>query len=114
MTGEEAVDILPASIRVGPFDYAIRKMPTLEANCRNVYGECSNREMHIRMSGEGFPDAVKAADTFIHELNHAIWFSFGVEDDDKQERTVNLMSTGWTSVYRANPWLLGWLTDCLK
>lgn len=112
MTGVEAVAKLPVSIRVGPFDFEIEKWNPVAAEESRRYGECSTRGQVIRIRSD-MTNAVKAADTFVHELSHAIWWVYGIEDSDSEERTVNLSSTGWVSTYRSNPWLLGWLAGCL-
>lgn len=113
LTGEQAVERLPASIRVGPFDYEIVKMTSRESSALRRWGEFSSLEAKIRIS-TNFPTPVKAVDTLLHEVGHAIWFAWGIEKGDDEERTVGNAATGWVSVYRDNPWLLDWLKECLK
>lgn len=113
MTGEQAAAKLPASVRIGPFDFTIELMSRHEATGRSRYGECAIVEQKIRVS-EDFASPVKAADTFIHECLHGLWWTMSLEDGDKQERIVCALSTALTILYRDNPWLLGWLADCLK
>lgn len=112
-SGGEAAARLPASIRVGPFDFEIVRMHHLEASSRGEWGSCALHSFKINIQ-DSLPSATKAADTFTHEVNHAIWWMMGLEEADKQERIVGNMATGWTMVYRDNPWLLGWLADCLR
>jgi hypothetical protein len=113
LTVEEALDALPGSIRVGPFDYAIERMNPREAAARDVYGLCSNAEYKISISPM-IGSAVKLVDTFLHEVGHAIYNYRHLEDEDKQERVVGNFSVGFTAVFRDNPWLLTWLADCLR
>ena len=103
---------LPPSIRVGAYDFELEKWHALTAAAVRRWGECSCTEMIIRIQ-QDMPTRIKAADTLIHEISHAIWWAFGVEDEDKEERTVNLSASGWTCVYRDNPWLLDWLKEAV-
>lgn len=112
MTGEQALIKLPTTIRVGPFDYALLRWTAIEASAAGRWGECSHRECAIRLSVT-VPTAIQMADCLIHEVGHAIWFSWNIEEKDETERVVTRMATGWISVYRDNPWLLGWLSECL-
>lgn len=113
LTGEQAVERLPHSIRVGPFDYVIEKMTSNQSGAMRRWGEFSSLEAKIRVS-TNFPTAVKAADTLLHEVGHAIWFAWGIEKGDDEERVVGNAATGWVTVYRDNPWLLDWLKECLR
>jgi hypothetical protein len=112
LTGEQAVAKLPASIRVGPFDYAIERMTSNQSASMRRWGEFSSMESVIRVS-TNFPTAVKAVDTLLHEVGHAIWFAWGIEKGDDEERVVGNAAMGWVTVYRNNPWLLGWIAECL-
>lgn len=102
------VQSLPRSIRIGPFDYQIEKWAPLASLAVHRWGECSSTELVLRIQVD-MPSPQKAIDTFLHEVSHAIFHVFGVEDGDKEERIVGLTATAWVQVYRDNPWLLKWL-----
>ena len=85
----------------------------MEASSRGEWGSCALHSFKINVQ-DSLPSSVKAADTFIHEVGHAVWWMMGLEDADKQERIIGNMAMGWVMVYRDNPWLLGWIADCLK
>jgi hypothetical protein len=104
---------LPAVIHVGGFDFRILLWDQFESNAARRYGECSTLEQTIRLA-RGFCSPEKAVDTFLHELLHAICWAFGREDEDKEERTVNLLATGLMSVHRSNPWLAEWIRVTLE
>lgn len=112
MTPAKLVASLPDTIRVGPFDMLILKMDEHRAAAEMKWGFFSSIEQVIAIQGP-MPTRQKAADTFIHEVNHAIWWAYGLEDEDKEERTVGTLATGWVQVYRDNAWLLGWLKKAL-
>lgn len=103
---------LPKTVRVAGYDFKIVVWQPLEAHSAHRYGECSTIEQVIRISRfSASPE--KAVDTFLHELLHAIHWAFGVEDVDREERTVNLLSTGLMTVHRDNPWLAPWIAETL-
>jgi hypothetical protein len=56
----------------------------------------------------------KAVDTFMHEVLHALYWAYGIRDEDKEERTVGAMSTALMTCYRDNPWLLDWIREALR
>lgn len=112
MTGDEAVAALPATIKVAGFDFAIAKMNWHEASSKNRWGECSTAEQTIRMQ-ESFPSPYKAVDTFLHECLHAVYWSYSVRDEDKEERIVATFSTALMTLHRDNPWLAKWIGDAL-
>lgn len=112
LTCKEAFAKLPPSILVGPFDFKIEIATHLVSSGRGEWGSCSLFTFVISVQ-EDFPSVVKAVDTFLHEVGHAIWFAMRLDDGDKQERIIASLATGWVGVYRANPWLLGWLAECL-
>ena len=103
---EELVMTLPSVIRVGLFDFRIEKLSGNQ--CTNKFGECSTVEQAIRIQ-RTMPTRYKAVDTFIHEVIHAIYWSYGAQDTDGEERMVELMATGMSIVHRDNPWLVDWI-----
>lgn len=60
------------------------------------------------------PAVSKLVDTLLHEITHAIWWAYGLEDDDKEERIVRTMGAAWAQIWRDNPHLLGWLNEAAK
>ena len=108
LTGRDAVDMLPDIITVGAYDFEIVKMDALRAASEHAYGQFRAEEMLILIQ-QDMPTSINAADTFIHEVNHAVWWVYSLEEDDKEERIVTIMATAWTQIFRSNPWLAGWL-----
>ena len=112
MTPADLIAKLPPSIRIGPHDFRLEKLNCHAANVRGIWGECAIQEFTIRVQ-ENIPRSIKAVDTLIHEINHAIWWAYKLDDEDKQERIVATMATGWTQVYRDNPWLIDWIREAI-
>lgn len=99
-------------VKVGPFDFTIEEWPLLRGMSAQRYGECSTVEFVIRIDGSH--GLIKLMDTLMHEINHAIWFTYDIQDGDKEERIVGMIATAWTQVYRDNPWLLSYFMECIK
>jgi hypothetical protein len=112
VTGAEAIKALPATVRFGPFTFQIKVRSNHAAHAESEWGRCSPIE-HIIYMQEDFPTSVKAADTFLHECLHAIFWTYGVRDDDKEERTVSTAATGLVALHLDNPWLAGWISAAL-
>ena len=111
--GAVAVDALPETVRVGAYTFAIAKDSIHDTNGRREWGWCSITAQKITIQRE-MPTPEKSVDTFIHEVNHAIYWAYGFEDEDKEERIVGNFASAWVQVYRDNPWLLGWIAKALE
>ena len=112
-TGRSAVEALPRSLKVGPFDFGIEKLIAQRALGKDCFGEFSLCEGRIALQLD-MPSPVKAADTLLHEAGHAIYATYVLAEDDKEERIVAAFATAWTQVFRDNPWLLAWLAGALS
>lgn len=113
MSIAEALASLPATIRVGPFDWKLVRLDATTGADRRIYGECSSMSMEIRLS-ELSPSTQKAVDTMLHEIGHAIFWAYGLESSDSEERLVSTMGTAWTQVFQDNPWLLLWIAKGVR
>jgi hypothetical protein len=85
--------VLPRSVRVAAFDFEIVEWGTHAANASRRFGEFSSLEMLIRIDTSVAP--MKVMDTMLHEINHAIYWAYGMDDADKEERIVGTMATAW-------------------
>jgi len=107
------VERLPDVVRVGGFDIRIIKWDDLAAAASQRWGEFSSVEQVIRIQ-RNMPSRFKAADTLFHEISHAIFWVYGVEDSDKEERVVSAFGSAWMQIHRDNPWLARWLLEVLQ
>ncbi len=103
---------MPQKIKVACFDVSIEDWKPISAATNQKYGEFSSMEMLIRIDTS--VDSIKVVDTLMHEINHAIYWAYGIEDGDNEERTVSTLSTGLVQVIRDNPDLLAYIQDRLK
>jgi hypothetical protein len=112
MTPAKLVASLPPFIRVGPYDIGIHVRTMEHQRDAGHHGTFSAGRLQIEMEPDA-PSCVFMADTFWHEVNHAIYYVMGIKDEDDEERTVSTLTTGQVQVLQANPWLLKWLTKAL-
>lgn len=103
---------LPTKIKVAAFDIDIEDWHHHSANAAHSYGEFSSQENKIRI--DVTTNKIKLIDTFIHEINHAIFWAYGIEDEDKEERVVATLATAWVQIYRDNPDILPFIQDTLE
>ena len=92
---------LPKKIKIAHMDIEVEAWPHRSANARSAYGEFSGEEGMIRIDTTQHP--YKVAETFLHELHHAIFWVYKMQDDDEEERTVATFATGMAQVFRDNP-----------
>ena len=104
---------LPTKIKVACYDIAVEDWSKKEADAAGQYGEFSFQDLVIKVTTEGQANTT-IADTFIHEIMHAVYCIYHIRDKDKEERTVTTLSTGMTQVYRDNPEVLQFIKEMLK
>lgn len=102
---------LPASIRVAAFDFAVVPWHPMSSAASRRYGEFSAMEGVIRVDPQA--GNVKTCDTLLHEIGHAIWWAYNIQDEDKEERVVATTATAWTQILRDNPDLLRFINETL-
>ena len=102
----------PSKIKIACFDIAIEDYIPQQAAILARFGEFSCSESMIRIDPN--IDKIKGIDTLLHELNHAIYWAYGLEDADKEERVVATFATAWTQVFRDNPDLLEFIKTSLE
>lgn len=99
---------LPDRVRVGAYDFHIRKWTANESAGEQKFGVCSTTEQMICVQMT-MPTRYKAVDTTLHEIIHAVYWAYGIEDGDKEERVVSIMGSALCALHRDNPWLADWL-----
>jgi hypothetical protein len=103
---------IPNILKIAGYEVQVEEYERHHADARNNYGEFSDVELKIRITNSGFKH--RDLDTMIHEINHAIWWSYGIENGDKEERIVGMMSTAWAQIYLDNPWLVSYIAETTK
>ena len=74
------------SVRIGPFDVSITMLAGEDRD--KCFGMFSETQMSIMMR-DTFANEQQEAETFLHELLHAIYCVFGVKPKDPEERLIS-------------------------
>lgn len=104
MSTAKYVLALPDTIKIGPFSIAINKVEKIGSEDL-YYGEFVAHEERISII-LNHPSKLRAADTMLHEILHALW-NFG-HATGEEEQSVGALATGLMQVMADNPDLLAW------
>lgn len=99
------------SVRIGAIDYKI--VPMDGTNARANFGEFDSEHEEIRLRPK-FASKRQWAETLLHEIEHAIWYNWGVNSKDGEERIVRSTAIGWSCVFRDNQALMTEILKALK
>lgn len=95
---------VPNTIRINNFDVDIKVQDSEYGDASRKFGEFDANSLVIWFDG-GKPKQ-QQLDTLFHEICHAIYWFYHIDDTDREERVVSQMTSGWLQVFRDNPWLL--------
>jgi hypothetical protein len=109
-----AFDALPSHLRIGAYDIAmVLEMQPKGDKGDAVFGMWMDAEHKIIMSLD-HPSRLRAANTLMHEINHAIFSVCALGERDSEERICTALANGWCQVLRDNPVLLVWLGEMTR
>lgn len=98
---------LPKVIKCGTFDISVVLSTNLvhrNTPCHGLWlGDTQTIYLDSALKGH------RLLVILLHELNHALYWFFELDDSSPEERVVACMATGWATLYRDNPLLLKWL-----
>lgn len=97
---------LPSEVRVGGFTYKVYERSDFVKN-QGAFGTCDN-DLSIIMIGRDLTKAMQL-NTLIHEIFHAIYYVYSIQDNDEEERVVNTFANGWHQVLNDNPQLVNYI-----
>ena len=95
----------PKRLKVLNLTYTVRFVASIEAA-----GWCDFERQEIVLAEGQSKEAL--ADTFLHEVLHAVGHLMGVEYET-EELTVQTFATGLTTFWQANPGALRWWASLL-
>ena len=91
-------------VKIGAFDFVIDFVPLND----EIFGDFSYINGRIRI--EKNLKGPLLVDTLLHEIGHGIFAVYQLKGNkDSEERTVSVMASGYTQVFRDNEWLLPWM-----
>ena len=92
---------LPKTIKIANHVFNVAEWNSNEASAHGRFGECDCNTLSIRIS-TAHPDS-HIRETLMHEILHAIFWSYGVKDIDDEERTITGLAVGLSQVWQDNP-----------
>lgn len=99
----------PTSVRIGYHDFKVEEWSVVAASMASRYGECDHQAKTIRVT-RSHGDR-KAAETLVHEMLHAIFTEWVIEDEDKEERIVATLAGAICAAWRQNPEAFEWIRE---
>ena len=104
----------PTSIRIGGYDYSILWVDGNWTSSTCKYGECDFVNCVIRINGT-LPNQ-RIADTFMHELTHAVVDVFGMSHDKEYscEWLAEAMGKCLPMLWRDNPDAFAWWNELVN
>lgn len=102
--------MMPSSIRVGFRDYRVLDWDPREANVAGRLGECDRQNGVIRVRSD--LSAQMRAGVLWHEVLHAV-YDMGDLAADNEEKVVTIMANQTLQVWRDNPDLVAYISECL-
>ena len=96
---------LPKTIKLGPHDLLICDLPGAQRD--GLLGQFCSKELTIRLDSSQKKSIL--ADTLVHEIFHALWWTYHLHDSQGQEHIISVMASVWVQIYRDNPTLVDWL-----
>ena len=97
-------DGFPSVLRVGPFDLAIKLVDKIDDG--NDWGAYTHG-IEIELVKDQ-PNAAFALDTVWHEIEHAIYRTYGLDKKSSEEAHAVARATAWPMVFRDNPEYANW------
>lgn len=95
----------PKKVRILGREYKVKYSDDVGA-----LGTCAPTQCRIEIAEDQHP--VEEADTFVHEIFHALFFLMDIGLTEKQEENVvRKLATGFTQVLLDNPHLLTYLAN---
>lgn len=108
---------LPKKIIVGPFTFAVERVPDLLETCKAsegedieiLFGRIDWRRQAILLEANMEPETLR--ETLLHEICHLIWHVVGGLDEEKleEERVVRMISPTLLDTFDRNPALVAYL-----
>jgi len=105
---------LPKKIRIGCFDYDVRFVDDLRDLQNNrLWGNHVPAEQKINID-KSIPSEQRVVAVLWHEILHALFDHFDIQENAKEEYLVDTLSQGITMVLKDNPTFRKYVLESLK
>lgn len=103
---------MPKAVRIGCFSYVVQVIEEEGAEIAGIAGAMHSLRQRIRIRAGMTPQQV--ANTFIHEVLHAIHHVYGLRDGCDEETFTELSANGLCAFWQDNPKAVKWWEELLK
>lgn len=107
------IKYLPEYVRIAGHTITIETFGIDTAKAGNLFAAYHSIDAKIVICAD-LDDKIAVLDSLIHEIGHAIWFLYGIRDEDNEEHTVNQMAIGWSQIWADNPDMVKFLNYAVK
>lgn len=97
---------IPKTVRVGGLTYSIQVIAGFEQASDRYYGDHNSVLQRIRLCADMSNE--RLANTFMHELMHAIHCAYDVGDNTDEESNTYRTTNGLCAFWRDNPEAAAW------
>jgi len=102
----------PTKIKVGYRDFLVEWMPDEVVNDKQRLGITYLNSGIIQINPK--QDVREQVNTLFHEVMHAVWWVYGLDEGElKEERVILTLANGLCGVFRDNPELAAWMQAIL-
>jgi hypothetical protein len=108
----DTLGALKKTIKVGPHTWNIN-VSEMGEDKPETWGLTDSNTLTITIDSR-VPSSAFAVGVMIHELYHAMLYSFGVKQPKKEEAAAQFVESAFTTVFQDNPWLMTWIKKGLK
>ncbi len=103
---------IPSSLRIGYRVYRVKPMPV--DICTDAVGHCNNEKGIIRVKPTP-DDPPEAANTLLHEMLHAIFAVYSLQEEGlTEEKAVSGFTNGLCASIQDNKAAWDWIIDQLR
>jgi hypothetical protein len=106
------IKFIPKSLKIAGETIEIETYGIEAAGANGIFGAFNALHGTLMICDE--LSKMSCLNTLIHEIGHAIYFFYGIEDADEEEKTVNQMGVGWAQIWKDNPDLVKFLNYAVK
>lgn len=97
---------MPTQLRIGSYDYQVVVMNPNDPDNTRLFGDMSAAMQRIRIAPGMTPK--RLANTFMHEVLHAVNEYFGIDDQSTEEQGVTQGANGLCLFFQNNPAACQW------
>lgn len=102
-----AYKTMPKTVRVGANSYKIELIQRDDSDVAGIFGYAHHVDAKIGIR-VGL-NCQQLANTFLHEVRHAIHWSYGLTDESCEESFTDLGTNGLCAFFRDNPQAIAWI-----